>query len=148
MTTSVWIATSSGLAPSDEEAAKLCARLKVGQEVRAEVVQMRSPEQHRLWWALVSFAHGHQSYYATVEDFADAIKCALGHCHVITLPDGTIVQRPKSIAFGNMKQSEFKPFFNATERLLSEKMGVSIEDLRREAAESSLPAYVRTDIGS
>ena len=140
MTTSVWIATSSGLAPSDEEAAKLCAKLDVGQIVRAEVVKMRSPEQHRLWWALVTFAHGHQSYYATVEDFAAAIKCALGHCHVITMPDGTIVQRPKSIAFGNMKQSEFQQFFDATEKLLSEKMGVSIESLR---AEASLPAYAR-----
>lgn len=140
MTVSLWIATDSGLAPSDEEAAKLCAGLKPGQQVRAEVVRMRSPEQHRLWWALVTLAHGHQSYYATVKDFADAIKCALGHCHVITLPDGTIVQRPKSIAFGNMKQTAFNEMFNATEKLLAEKMGVTVESLR---AEASLPAYIR-----
>lgn len=140
MTTSVWIATSSGLAPSDEEAAKLCAKLKLGQTVRAEVVQMRSPEQHRLFYALASLAFGQQSYYGTLEDFVAAIKCALGHCHVVVQPDGTVVQRPKSIAFGNMKQSEFQQFFDATEKLLSEKMGVSIESLR---AEASLPAYAR-----
>ena len=68
---------------------------------------------------------------------AGTITLAFGY---ITLADGTIVQRPKSIAFGNMKQSEFQQFFDATEKLLSEKMGVSIETLR---AEISLPAYIR-----
>jgi hypothetical protein len=139
MTVSVWTASSTGLVPADEESAKLCTKLKVGQQVRAEVVRMRSPEQHRLWWALASIAFDQQSFYATLEDFAGAIKCALGHAYIVTMPDGSVLQRPKSIAFGNMKQAEFQQFFDATEKLLSEKMGISIETLRGEVG---LPASI------
>lgn len=139
MSISIWTASDSGLVPGDEEAAKLCAKLKLGQQVRVEVTRLRSPDQLKLWWALVDLAFSHQSYYATKEDFADAIKCALGHCHVITMPDGRIVQRPKSIALGNMKQADFQQFFDATEKLLAEKMSVTVDSLR---AEASLPPSI------
>lgn len=140
MTVSLWVATDHGLVPSDEAAAAICAKLKPRQIVRAEIVRLRSPEQHRLFFALMNVAFEQQSYYATLEDFVGAVKCALGHCHVTVLPDGNVMQQPKSIAFGNMKQDDFQQFFNAAEKFLAEKMGVTVESLR---AQTDLPEYLR-----
>lgn len=133
VTTSLWVASDHSLMPSDEAAAALCAKLKVGQIVRADVSRVRSPDQLRLWWALVQLAFDAQSYYGTLEDFAAAVKCALGHCHVVVRPDGSVIQRPKSIALGNLSQEAFNQFFDAAEKLLSEKMGVTVESLREES---------------
>jgi len=126
--------TATGLIAGDEWAIEQLNSLTVGKAVAFEIVKVRNPAQLRAYWALVRFARQHQGYYATDEDMSDAIKCALGHCHVITKGDGTIIQRPKSIAFGNMDQDDFNQFMDGATRLIAETMGVTLDDLKREVA--------------
>lgn len=137
MTTSIWTATTAGLMPGDERAAELCRKLKIGQQVRADVVRMRSPEQLRLWWALMDKAHDNQDFYANAEDLSDAVKCHLGHCYTVTLTNGSTVQRPKSIALGNMGQDEFNLLFNAAQKLIAETLGVTVDELSAEITSKS-----------
>lgn len=147
MTYSLWkVASKTTLEPADDAAAAVLAARKTGQFVRAEVASVRSPEQLRLWWALITAGWGAQDFYATTEDFAAAVKCALGHAYVVVQPDGTVIQRPKSIALGNMKSDSFNEFMDATTKLLAEKMGVTVDSLRAEA--SLPPSILNASIGT
>lgn len=137
MTVSIWTATTAGLMPGDVKAAELCRKLKVGQQVRAEITRIRSPDQLRLWWALMDKAVDNQGFYANAEDLSDAVKCHLGHCYTLTLPTGATVQRPKSIALGNMGQDEFNALFDAAQKLIAATLGVTVEDLNAEILPAS-----------
>ena len=130
---SIWRKTEHGLVPADEHSEAAFARLKVGQYMRAdETARVRSPEQLRLYWALIELALANQDKYATKEDLSDAVKCALGHCYrdEYTVKGQKIVrERAKSIAFGNMPQEEFGVFFDAAQKLLAETLGVTVDEL-------------------
>lgn len=140
----VWQNTENGLIPADANAEKVRSRLKIGAYLRMdEPAAVRSPEQLRLYWALMTVAHNNQSVYATKEDLSDAVKCELGYCYTVTRPNGDKIQHPKSIALGNMPTAQFNVFFNAALDILSRTLGVTLDSLRMEAADSTLPAYIR-----
>jgi hypothetical protein len=135
MTSSLWQVDANGhLVPADDAAAKVRARRKPGAFLKADVSEVRSPDQLRKYWALITKAWENQDHYATKEDLSAAALCAVGHCYRIVRPDGSVVERPKSIAFGNLPQDEFNQIFDAVAKLLAETLGVTPDALRGEAA--------------
>ena len=54
-----------------------------------------------------------------------------------------MIERAKSIAFGNLPAEEFNQIFNAVSDLLATTLGVTTDSLRGEAAESPLDKYLR-----
>lgn len=109
-------------------------RIKQDEVVRAEIVRVRSPQQHRMYWALMTLIHPQQDQWPTVESLSKAILCAIGHGEVVESKAGVKWLKPKSISFGNLDQSEFNQIFNLAIKLVCEKIlpGVSDEELRRE----------------
>lgn len=141
---SVWQKTATGAIPADPNAERIYNRTKVGAHFRMDdPVTVRSPAQLRLYWALMDVACDNQSIYADAEELSDAVKCELGYCHTIVRPNGDRIQRPKSIALGNMSAEKFNAFFEAVLELLARTLGVTTDDLRREASDSTLPRYIR-----
>jgi len=134
---------SSGLAPDGKQAWDDLQKLRVGLSYLCDVKLARSPQQLRLYWALITKAWENQSGYATKEDLSAAALCAIGHCYRIKHGDDVVIERPKSIAFGNLDQAEFNQIYDAVADLLAEKLGVTVESLRQEAADSTLPASIR-----
>lgn len=102
----------TALVPTDTDGHALLASLKHKQEVTVEVVRARNGRQHRLFWALVGIVHDNQSRYATRQQTADAIKCAIGYCDEFEGHGGAIIQRARSISYANMKQDEFTEFLD------------------------------------
>ena len=100
------------LVPVDDQGWALMSKLKHRQEVTVEVVRARNGRQHRLFWALVGIVYENQTKYATRQQVADAIKCAIGYCDEVEGYKGAMIQRPRSIAFANMKQDEFTEFLD------------------------------------
>lgn len=134
MTYSLWKVQDNGdLRAADEAAEKIASRRK-GKFVRADVSEVRSPEQLRLYWALIGKALENQEAYATKEDLSAAALCAIGHCYRIVKPDGSVIERAKSIAFGNLPQAEFNQIYNAVADLLAKTLGVTPDTLCGEAA--------------
>ena len=144
MTYSLWRVLPNGdLTPADDTAAGLKARRKPGAHVRADMSEMRSPSQLRMYWALITKAWENQDAYATKEDLSAAALCHIGHCYRVQGKGGVVIERAKSIAFGNLPAEEFNQIFNAVSDLLATTLGVTTDSLRGEAAESPLDKYLR-----
>lgn len=125
------------LRPIDEEGVAVLSKLKADETVVIEIKRARSPQQHRLFWALVDLIYRNQERYATREQLASVLKCAVGWCDEVTLKDGRVMAIPKSIAFANMAQTEFNEFFNKVVELTVTKIlpNTGEGDLRRELDE-------------
>jgi len=121
------------LVPASTEAEEEMKKLKPGQAVLVEVKRARSPQQLRLWWALMGVIFEHQETYPTREAVSDAFKCWLGHCDELRLKDGRTAVKPKSIAFGNLPQAEWEQLFDAAIKLVCDRVipGTTDADLRR-----------------
>lgn len=125
----------NSLRPADEQAAANLRKFKLGTFVRADIARVRSPQQLRLWWALITLIHGQQDEWPTVESLSKAILCAIGHGTVERNKSGTMqTLKAKSIAFGNLKQDEFNEIFDRAIRLVCEKIlpGVESDALKSE----------------
>lgn len=125
------------LVPADEDAAHWLHRLDAGQAIKADVRRARSPEQLRLWHALVRVIYEHQSQYTTHDDVHEALKIWLGYCQEIRLRDGRTAVKAKSIAFGNMTQDQFQELLDAAIKLVTEHIipNTSDADLRQHLSE-------------
>lgn len=124
--------------PADAKAAEYTRKFKNGEIVRADVVRVRSPEQNRLWWKLISLIHAQQEEWPTVDSLSKAILCAIGHGTIERNKSGTMqTLKAKSIAFGNLGQDEFNEIFDRAIKLICERIlpGVKSEDLKREIME-------------
>ena len=159
MAYSLWTVTKDGgLTPADDTASRLRFLKKPGMTVRAEMSEVRSPQQLRMWWAQMDVAFenlpdGVQKHYGDKHGLHAAALCELGYCTEVRRKhkDGseTIIQRPHSIALGNMPQERFNELFNKASDLLAATLGTDAQSLRREAAESSLPGYIqRNTVGA
>ncbi len=126
--------TKTGLMPATPDDDKRLAEMAdLGAYVMVAIRKPRSPQQLRLWWALVEMVAPNTDY-ETKEALAAAIKLAVGAYDVVRELDGTLTKAPKSIALGSMPQDEFNEFFEATIDIICRDVlpGVSKDDLRRD----------------
>lgn len=139
---------ASGLSPASDIAWSALRKIKEGDTVRVEIATMRSPEQLRKWWARMDRAFENlpdnvQNHYGDRQGLHAAVLCHLGYCTEITkeAPDGskTVIQRPNSIALGNMDSGRFTELFDKAGNLLADTLGCTVEELD---AMDSLPASI------
>lgn len=124
---------------ADSEKGRAWLRRQKIEFVLMDYKGVRSPEQLRMWWGIVSRAYDNlpealQAHYSDLHTFADAIKCELGHCRVVE-HKGFTMKIPKSIALGNMEHPEFNAFFDATADLLARTLGVTVAELMEQGVE-------------
>lgn len=122
------------LRPVDAQGEEIMRSVSNGSIVRVTVKKPRNIKHHRKYWALISLLHENQERYATPEELSDAIKCATGHCNVLTRSDGYEIRVPRSISFGKMDQTEFDRFYERVIDLAVTRIipGLSREDIKRE----------------
>lgn len=138
---------ASGLSPASDLALDAVRRIKEGDTVRVEIATMRSPDQLRKWWARMDRAFdtlpdGTQKHYGDRKGLHAAVLCHLGYCIEIRRKQGdteTIIQRPQSIALGNMAPERFTELFDKAGLLLAETLGCTVEELDEM---DSLPASI------
>ena len=148
----LFMRVASGLTPGDNRAYEALKKFKEGSHVRVDIAQVRSPAQLRKWWAMIDDAWENlpdelQRHYGDKYGLHAALLCHLGYCTEFRRkhPDGTetIIQRPKSIALGNMPDEEFDPLFDKGATTLEDTLGADRGTLRGEAAETSSERNLR-----
>lgn len=113
------------LMPGDEAAYDDLARVPDKTWVRADVRQERSPQHHRYAQALFSKTYALlpesvAKFYPHRDNWIDTIKIEAGHREQIVRFDGTVEFKPKSIAFSEMDEMEFRDFMRRAKNLIAE----------------------------
>lgn len=116
------------LVPADENEAEKIKKFKLGALVRCEVAEVRNPQFHRKFMALVrlgfdSFSppeamHKGFPVETDFEQFREDLTIAAGFFVVAYRIDGTFRVRAKSISFARMKQDEFERVYSAVANVL------------------------------
>lgn len=100
------------LIPTSSVDLDLFDKLKADMDVQVEIRRPRNIKFHRLVWGLVNIVWKHQYFYPTTVDFMDDLKVATGHCEEVASPlTGKTRIKPKSIAFANMSEDNFRQLF-------------------------------------
>lgn len=115
--------TERGLEPRSRLAADLLAGYALHSDVEVTVRKRRSSPQLRLYWSMLHKVVEATDCAASAEHLHESCKLALGFVTPITLMDGRTVYIPDSAAMGKMDAAEFKRFFDAVVKLLSERFG-------------------------
>jgi hypothetical protein len=88
------------------------ASLSHDELVTVRVTRPRNIKHHRLFFGLLNLVFRSQNYYATTEHMLDDIKIAVGHYETVESKFGGKRQRPKSINFNSMDQTQFTEFYD------------------------------------
>lgn len=109
--------TMTGLVPEDDRALASLRGVRIGESVAVEVSKPRNIKLLRLYWAMV----GKIANAVDVPDRAidHILKIETGHTTPVKRASGEVVLVPGSIAFANMKEPEFKEFFERCCRVIS-----------------------------
>tara|TARA_R100000329_G_scaffold128789_2_gene107637 strand:+ start:599 stop:1099 length:501 start_codon:yes stop_codon:yes gene_type:complete len=76
----VFCRTEKGsLVGTEPDSWTMLARMKLGDLVTCEIKKVRSPEQHRMFFALLKTIFENQERYASMEALLDAVKIYAGH---------------------------------------------------------------------
>src|SRR3990167_6927305 len=121
--------TPSGLVPADDTAVAELRRVPVGKPVYIEIVSARNPKQHRMLFALLNMLVNANAF-PTTEAALIAVKFATGMIDSIVMSPTETKMVPKSIAFANMKHSDFDPWFDAALKAVSERWLPGVSDAR------------------
>jgi hypothetical protein len=122
-----------------EADAEALVALKADATYRVEIVQpkdKRSIQQHRLLFGLLKLIRDNTAVEPPLTDevILNVLKLRTGHVKVAQLPSGEVVMTPASIAFANMPQSDFNPWFEKALAVMCRDFlpGLSVERARRE----------------
>lgn len=84
-----------------------------GEYVRIEIKRPRNGGNHRRLWALLTLVSENSDVYDTPEKALIAVKLASGHADPLVDPTtGQVLMIPRSIAYENMDEDEFRQFFD------------------------------------
>ena len=86
-------------------------RIKEGQIILVDYKKPRNPLFHNKFMSMVRVVYDNQEKYARIEGVLNVIKVGIGHCDTMEF-HGVEIQIPRSIAFGNMDELEFQPFYD------------------------------------
>jgi hypothetical protein len=105
----------------------------VGTEYEADLKEDRSLPRLGLYWAIMHHVfHNDRFGYASPEKISGALLVDAGVCSPERRLSGEIVMVPDSIAFSNMSEAVFRPYFDRALLLIEKHWGIPIGDLLRE----------------
>lgn len=123
------------LVPVTEQDAELLAAVPFGRDVSVTVGRVtRSLRHHRWFMALLAKVVENSTFYRSTDHLLLYLKQALGLYEDVTMHDGVVVVRFKSISFASMDQTEYGQFVNrALDVIVSEIIpGINRDELVRE----------------
>ncbi len=127
-----------GLRPADQHGEDTLRKIGMGELVMVEIRRPRSPQHHRMFWALATLVYGNldETVYPSIEDFVGALKIAAGYSTRVALPSGEVAFIPRSISFSNMDQDEFNKFYEKVSDIIAKQFlpGVTSDELRDEVS--------------
>lgn len=127
--------TLSGLAPADDRARKVLAKVAQGAVIQIEYKQPRNGPMHRRYWALCQMVYDNTEGYGSAEQVSDHLKILAGHCdQVASKATGEVFLIPKSISFSAMDQGEFDQFWGLVVKAVCEHLlpGVTQPEIENE----------------
>lgn len=113
--------TVHGLQPGDDQAEKVVNRWKLGASYALTYKEARSPQYHRLVFGIANAVVDNApegSYWRgkLPEHFIKAVMLTIGCVDEVMDMNGEVHLIPKSIAFENMGDDEFRPIGDAVVR--------------------------------
>ena len=99
--------TFNGFTPLYGSDHQLMNKIKVGDEVKADIKKPRNYKFHKMFFALLNIAFQNQDCTQHFDAFRRWMIVQAGRYELIRLPDGTTEKEPLSISFAKMDQEEF-----------------------------------------
>ena len=144
MSKKIFIAKSQSgfLVPADAQAEAVVNKWKVGASYTLTYEQARNPKFHRLVFGVAdmvienapetSYWHDKDAY-----SFIKAVELTHGFTDEMMDCNGEVHLAPKSIAFENMDEAEFKKLFDALITEAARVLGISEGELLEQLAEAA-----------
>lgn len=101
------------LIPYGDDSINYVAGLKFGEVVKISVTKPRNGKHHRLGMLILRGVFNNQDRYSNFEKFLDEVKILTGHVETRITSGGFVYCLPKSIAFENMDELEFREWKNS-----------------------------------
>lgn len=104
--------TGGILIADNAHAVKILGNIREGNIVSVDVRQPRNVQNHRRFFAFLSAVFDMQECFISEEALRFWLIMKAGYVESISVPNGTMIYKPKSIDFGSMEETEFKDLFN------------------------------------
>lgn len=111
------------LLPHDEATIKYVGRRSDGQVLVTDIKQARSYPNHKRMFKFLKTSFDMQEFYTDIEVYRNWITVASGHFNIIVYPDGKTELIPKSWAFENMPEENFRKLFKSAIGAFLEEFG-------------------------
>ena len=116
------------LVGKDEATQKYLNRRKDGQVIGADIKQARSYPNLKRMFDFLNKSFDMQEFYTDLEVYRNWITVASGHFKIIVYPDGKTELIPKSWAFENMPEEDFRKLFKSAIGAFIEEFGQGMSD--------------------
>lgn len=123
--------TISGLVPLYDSDYENLKKIKIGDEVKAEIKKPRNYLFHKKFFALLNLAFQNQDEFDNFEKFRFVMVMKAGWFEAIKTGKG-VVYMPKSISFGKMDEFEFEKLYNAMLQEVITLIGADKETIENE----------------
>ena len=130
------------LAPADAEAAEVVRKWKIGASYSLTYAPARNPKFHRLVFAVAQSVveNAPEGSYWSGKDaysFIKAVELTHGFTDEMMDCNGEVHLIPRSIAFENMDETEFKKIFDPLIKEAARVLGVTEGELLEQLAEAA-----------
>jgi hypothetical protein len=98
--------TLTGWVPADEQAKAIHQREKLGQIYRADIVQPRNYQHHKMFMALLDLTFENQSVYKDDWAFRTAVALEAGHVRQIVTLDGELHLVPLRYSYDDIPDEQ------------------------------------------
>jgi len=124
-----------GIYPANDEAKDVFAKWPKDQTLLVDVKIPRNAQFHRKFFALLNLTLDNQNTYTSLEELRTAVTLDAGFYDVVTLINGAVHLKPKSIKFAAMNEEEFSQLYSAViDSCLKLLPGTTSEEIEREIA--------------
>lgn len=123
------------LTATDEESEAALRKMEDGQSVAVTAKRMRSPQQHRKFFARNKVAFDNQvTNFATPESLRKALLIKAGYLELLPMLGGGVTPVAESMEFGSMGQDRFNEIYDVVGELICEFVmpGTTREALEQE----------------
>ena len=121
-----------GLIPLYESDKSSYDKIKIGEEIKAQISIPRNIQFHKKFFALLNIAFKNQSVTNHFEAFRRWMICEAGYYTVVTTPDGVTTREPESIAFANMSEERFERLYKDMVQVVITVIGATEEQIESE----------------
>jgi len=115
---------SDGLVPVDEDTSDYLAKIERGEHVVLKASSVRNVGNHRRYFKFIALTFDIQDHFDDREIWRKYVQIMAGHCDFVTSPkNGQIMPIPKSIAWADLDEEDFKQLFNRAVNAFLDRFG-------------------------